>query len=168
MDPLSAIFASYLDMVSNTVHGQVTDIMGTEITALAIDHGGTTVPYSYQLWRIRERTVCFSYSGQVSKYSECTMAARSLFSDICQHLQQKPLSHWKLKKLKNMYCNAAVTFQPTVATVKWSGDVSGLDVARTECNTAIAGLVGSSDSALKKKKELVCEKYRELQQGGIK
>lgn len=164
MDPLSLIFASYLDMVSNTVHSHVTDVMGTEISVLAVDHGGITVPYSYQLWQIRAKTVCSTYSENVLKYSRCTIAARSLFSDICQHLQENPSSRWKQKKLKNMYCNAAMTYQPTVATVQWSGDVSVLEVARAECNTAIAGLMGSSDLVLRKKKEKACGEYRKLQQ----
>ncbi|MES9912320.1 MAG: hypothetical protein ABW126_08010 [Candidatus Sedimenticola sp. 4PFRAG1] len=164
MDPVSVIFASYLDLVTNIAHKSYADVIGTEVTALSVEHKGITVPYSYNLWRIRDKTVCASYKYETAQHSKCTMAASSLFSDICQHLQSQSLDHWKKKKLKNMYCNAAATYQPTVANIQWSSDSSGLQVARANCNSAIAELLGTDDPALRKKKEKVCSEYKKLMQ----
>jgi len=164
MDPISAIFASYLDLVSNTAHEHVSDVMGTEITALVVKHDGISIPYTYQIWKVKEKSVCATYEPNIAHYSKCTVAAKSLFNDICQHLQENKANNWKHKKLKNMYCNAAITYQPTVASVDWTNKESPLRAARAECNLAIAGLMGSTDSELLKKKEEACGNYQTLKQ----
>ncbi len=163
MDPLSALFSSYLDMVTNITYTRVTDMMGTEVTALAVEHKGILIPYSYQIWRIKDDSVCASYADDMATYSKCTIAARNLFSDTCKYLQRAKPNHWKKKKLKNMYCNAAISYQPTIAALQWSHDVPALESARFECNMATAELMGSNDPKLKKKKQKVCSKYRKLQ-----
>ncbi|HAQ71760.1 MAG TPA: hypothetical protein DCR48_12360, partial [Flavobacteriales bacterium] len=90
-------------------------------------------PYQYQLWRVRNKSVCQSYKSQITQFSKCTLAAKALFRDICAQLSDKPSNHWRYSKLKNMYCNAAVSFEATVARIRVAGERSEEEAARVEC-----------------------------------
>jgi len=85
-----------------------------------------------------------------------------MFTEACQHLQKKPSSDWRQTKLQNMYCTAAVTYQPTVANIGWSAESSPLDDARAACNLAIAELVGNPDPAARQRKKTACDQYDAL------
>lgn len=164
MDPLSALFASYLELMSNTVHTHMTDRMGTELQAVVVKHRGIPVPYSYQLWRIRPQSVCGRYRDDIGIYSKCTVAARSLFEQTCGHLQTNKTTHWKQQKLKNMYCAAAVGYQPTLATLERPKEKTPLEAARSACNTAIAEQMGNPDPAVRKQRENACGEYQAIRE----
>jgi hypothetical protein len=168
MDPLSALFASYLELVSNTVHTHMTDRMGTELQAVVVKHRGIPVPYSYQLWRIRPQSVCGRYCENIGIYSKCTIAARSLFEQACRHLQMKKPTDWKHRKLKNMYCAAAVDYQPTQATLERSNEKTPLEAARSACNTAIAKQMGNTAPAVRKQREKAYGQYQALREAQTK
>lgn len=162
MDIISAAFATYLDAVSSLVTERMTDVLGTEVQAITVKHNGIDVPYSYQIWKIRPRTVCGTYRQDFSFYAKCTVAAQSLFQETCRYLQANPRSHWKYRKLKNMYCDAAATYQPSIANIEWSEETSPIEQARSECNLAVAELMSKQTAEHRKKKEEACEKYRVL------
>ena len=145
MDPVSLLFTAYLDSIQNTVHARFTDLHGTEIQAVMIDYQGVKVPYQYQLWRVKDQSVCLPYKSQITQFSKCTLAAKALFGDLCTQLNDKPRNHWRHSKLKNMYCNAAVSFEPTVRGLVWLR--RGLRMRRLggACNLAIAAALGSRD-----------------------
>ena len=162
MDPIGAIFASIVDVISNPISQRFADVTGTQIQSDVVEHQGIQVPYSYQLWKIQPKSVCHSYGNNVEDFSRCTVAAKSMFTEACQHLQKKPSTDWRHTKLQNMYCTAAVTYQPTVANIGWSPDTSPLDEARAACNLAIAELVGNPDPAARQRKKAACDKYDAL------
>lgn len=162
MDPLSLAFASYLDLVVGVTHNKLEDVMGVELTAMQVEHKHVVVPYSYQMWRIQEPTVCVRYKPDLAVFSQCTRVASDLFSQVCAQLQTKRLTHWKQKKLKNMYCQAAVSFKPTVASVQWSPANTELQEARSACNAAIAASMGNGDMKLREEKERLCAQYDQL------
>lgn len=165
MDPISAIFASYLDVVSTLVSQRYLDVTGTEVKSVVVQHNGTQVPYAYQRWKIQPKSVCQSYTDNIETFSSCTLAAKSLFTNACDHLQKNPANDWRHRSLQNMYCTAAVSYQPTVANIGWSSDAPPLDEARTECNLAIAALVGNSDSAARQRKKEACDRYDAMKAG---
>ena len=117
MDPVSFVFAAYMDAVQNTVHAQVADSLGTEVKAMMIDYQGVEVPFQYQIWRVKDQSVCSSYESDLVQYSQCTVTAKKLFAALCTQLSQKPSDHWRYTKTKNMYCNAAVSYKPTIARI---------------------------------------------------
>ena len=162
MDPLSAAFASYLDLVSSRVTERMTDVLGTEMQAVVVEHQGVRVPYAYQVWRIRPQSVCSPYRRQIAQFSACTLAAHSLFQDTCAYLQAHPQEHWKHLKLKNMYCEAAITYQPTLADVQWSREPSPREQARSACNLAVAALMNEPSPENRRKKEDACMSYEAL------
>jgi hypothetical protein len=164
MDPISAVFATYIDLVSSTVHKTMTDQMGLEVQAVIVNHNGMDVPYSYQMWKIRSQDVCSTYRLRMQKFSQCTIAAKSLFQQTCRHLQSNPQSDWKHIKLKNMYCHSANVYQPTLASIQMSEKRTPLQTARQECNIAVAKLMSSKTPENRKAQEVACEKYRKLQE----
>ena len=162
MDPISAAFASYIDLVSFRATKRMTDMLGTEVQTVVVEHQGIRIPYMYQIWKIKPKSVCSSYSQNISNYSKCTIAAQSLFKDTCAYLQANPKEHWKHLKLKNMYCAAAITYKPTMASIESAAVQSPLDKARAKCNLAVAEAMGNQSNENKKKKEKACAEYRTL------
>ena len=146
MDPVSLLFTAYLDSIQNTVHARMTDVYGTEIKAVIIDYQGVEVPYQYQLWRIKDKSVCLPYKSQITQFSKCTLAAKALFGDLYTQLSDKPSNHWRHSKLKNMYCNAEVSYQATSDQISESEEKSEDEKARAACNLTIAAALGSRDS----------------------
>ncbi|MCB0253945.1 MAG: hypothetical protein KDI55_09465 [Anaerolineae bacterium] len=165
MDPIGAIFASIVDVISTPITQHYSDVAGLQVQTLVVEHQGVRVPYSYQLWKIQTQSVCQGQGATVDQFSRCTVAAKSMFTEACDQLQKKPGSDWRHTELQNMYCTAAVSYQPTVANIGWSADTSPLDEARAECNLAIAELVGNSDPAARQRKKVACDKYDALKAG---
>ena len=61
------------------------DVIGTEIQSRVVENGGIKVPYAYLLRNIQPKPVCARYSSNVDNHSRCTVAAKSLFTDTCEH-----------------------------------------------------------------------------------
>ena len=166
MDPISAAFASYLDLVSTRVTEHMTDTLGTEIQAVVVQHQGIRIPYSYQIWKIRPSSVCSSYRPNAIQFSKCTLAAQSLFQDTCAYLQANPQEHWKHHKLTNMYCLAAESYKPTIANMQWTQEPSLMEQAQTECNLAVTVLMNNPSSENQAKKDAACIRYQSLKSKG--
>jgi len=164
MDPLSMVFATYIDLVSSTVYETMTDRLGTEIKSVVVKHEEMDIPYSYQMWKIRPNGVCTSYQLDIQKLSKCTIAAKSLFKNTCLHMQNNPKSDWRYRKLKNMYCHAANTYQPILASIQVPEKRTPLQLARSECNIAVAKLMSDKSEENRKAQEQACKKYRQLQE----
>ncbi len=163
MDALSAVFASYLDAVSTITAKHMTDVIGTEVEAVIIEHDGYQVPFKHQMWRINERSICDNYRQEMTQFAGCTVAAKDLFERTCHHLQVNPDEHWKHKKLKNMYCNAAVSFQPTIANLQWSKQEGvALADAQQACSLATLEAVNHSNAETGKRRDQACEDYARL------
>lgn len=163
MDPLTAIFISYIELAGlYTAKRALIDPLGLEVASISVEHQGIDVPFSYQLWKIRDKSVCFSYKQSASVYSKCTVSASSLFNSMCKELSTIQSNSSKHRSIKNMYCNAAFSYEPTIANVQWSENRSVLDKARRECNTAMVGALGSNDEALIQNRNELCGKYKKL------
>lgn len=159
MDPLSFLFSAYLDSVSNNVHQHLTDTMGTELQAVVIEYQGVEVPFQYQMWQVRKPSVCSSYQTDLVEYSGCTVKASALFNDLCKQLTKNPKEHWRYVKTKNMYCNAAVSYQPTIAAISKPKTKDEVQLARQRCNSAVANALGSSDPKVIAERKRACEEY---------
>ena len=156
MDPISFVFSAYLDAVQSRVHSQLTDTLGTEVKAVIIDYEGVKVPFQYQIWRVRDSSVCSSYQSDLIQYSQCTVKAKGLFQTLCVQLSEKPSIHWRHSKTKNMFCNAAVSYQPTIARISEAEAKTEVEKARAACNLAIVAALGSRDPEVIAERETVC------------
>lgn len=164
MDPIATLFALYLDIVANSVHQHMTDTLGTELQAEVIHYEGFDIPFQYQMWQVRERSVCASHSDNMTTFSQCTVKAKAMFNDLCTELNKHRSDHWRLVKFKNMYCNAAVSFTPTIASISSSPTLSDAEAARRQCNLATAAALGSNDQKLVAERRRACDEYENLKQ----
>ncbi|NOQ35551.1 MAG: hypothetical protein GQ569_06605 [Methylococcaceae bacterium] len=162
MDLFAMIFASYLEIVSGSVYQQMSDRMDTEIQAMIVKHDEQEVSFSHQIWKIKQSSVCENDKQNALKYSKCTQAAKSLFNASCQYLQANPKTHWKYQKLKNMYCNAALSYQPVNAAISWSGKEDKLKTAKRKCSMATIALMDNDKQELRSARKKACDNYKKL------
>lgn len=162
MDPVSYLFAAYLNSVQNEVYTSLAENKGLEVTAVVVEYEGTSIPFQHQLWTIRPNSVCAHNSGNLAEHSACTIKAGQMFNDVCQSLTAKPSREVKYAKVRNMYCNAAVSFKPVVAKISASANKSDLNLAKSACNAATIAAMGSGDPKSVRERDVVCGKYHDL------
>ena len=157
IDPISTFLAAYLSAVSTDVQQQVSDIYGTEIKTEFIEYENINISFQYQMWKIKNNTVCSSYNQEMAGYSKCTVKAKAFFTDICKGLTKRNDTNWKVKKLKNMYCNASVNYLPVIANIS---SPKGLNVAREKekkCNLLILKTMNNKNKELIPERDLMCQ-----------
>lgn len=164
MDLISVALASYINTVQNTVHQQMNDIYGVEAKTLVLDYADMQVPFTYQLWKVQNQSVCATYAQDAVNYSKCSMAASDMFHQICRELKQKQTTNpaWQYTKYKNMYCNAALAYKPMVAQISFAEPSSELRQAEKACNVAILNAMGSDDEELLNEQKRLCDRYKKL------
>lgn len=151
-----------LDSYTQSVSNNLAEIYGTELQAQVVRYQGYDVGYQYQLWKIREQSVCAGYKSRLEEYSACSHAASRMFNEICQELQKKPHAHWKYRKTKNMYCTVAVGFKPTTAFVRKSKPLSKLEKAKQECSQWTVAALGASEPDVLSARKKACGDYKKL------
>lgn len=162
MDPVSYLFATYLNAVQTTTHNHFKEAIGTEVEAVVIEYEGTKIPFQYQMWRIREDSVCSQLQSRIGDYSQCSVKASRLFHELCAQLPMTDNTNWRYAKTRNMYCNAAVSYKPTIATISSESPESELVQAKKKCNVATIDAMGSNDPAAIGYRDRTCKKYNEL------
>ncbi|WP_227512684.1 MULTISPECIES: hypothetical protein [Marinobacter] len=162
LDPVSLVFSAYLNTLQTTVSNHFNETRNLEITPVVVEYEGTPVSYQHQLWRVRPESVCANYQQNISKFSKCTVKASRLFNALCLELKQSGVEGLRQVQVQNMYCNAAVSFKPTVADIGSAQTLSGLEEARRACNAATVSSMGNSDPRLARERDKACEVYRDL------
>ncbi len=162
MDPVSLVFAAYLDTVQSTVTNHLEETRNVQITPVVIEYEGATVSYQHQLWRVRPQSVCANYRQDISQFSPCTVKAARLFEDLCSELRQVQSDDLRRAKVQNMYCNAAVSHKPTVAKVSSARALTDLEENRQACNAATVAAMGNSDPRLARERDKTCDAYRSM------
>ncbi len=162
MDPLSALVSVYFDSIAAPIQHNMTDLFGTEIQAQVVEYQGITLDYQYQLWRIRNTSVCLGQKTNIGKFSQCTEVAKSFFTETCLTLQNNPQQHWRYTKLKNMYCQAASSYQPVIAKIsRPSARESELMDAKQKCSLLTLDAMSGSAKALEAKNK-ACADYQKM------
>ena len=151
MDPVSYLFSAYLNLVQQ----QVTDIYGTELKTLVVPYEGEQVPFSFQLWQIKQQSVCRPYEQDVRRFSQCTVKAAALFQTLCDDLTRQDDSSWQLPKFRTMYCSAAISYRPMIAEIV-DAKQSPAKLAERACNQAILAAMDSDDETLLAQRDKAC------------
>jgi len=120
-----------------------------------MEYKGSRIPYQHQIWRIKDKSVCFDFQDNASQYSQCTIKAKDLFKDMCSELSNNKSQHWNIQKHKTMYCNAALSYKPMVATIT-SGSDFKINDATKKCNEFILKAMGTKDKALIAERDKYC------------
>jgi hypothetical protein len=162
MDPFSALFSVYFDSLATPIHHKMTDMLGTEIQAQVVEYREVSLDYQYQLWRIRNESVCSGQKSNIGQFSRCTEIAKSFFTETCLTLQNNPQQHWRYTKLKNMYCQAASSYQPVIAKIsRPPARESELMDAKQKCSLLTLDAMSGSAKALEAKNK-ACADYQKM------
>jgi len=162
MDPISLAFSAYLNTVHSTVSNHFNETRNLEVTPVVIEYEGVPVSYQHQLWRVRSDSVCANFRQDISRFSECTAKASRLFHALCSELKQSGENGQRQLNIRNMYCNAAVSFKPTVARIDSATALSEVQEARQACSAATVAAMGNSDPRVARERDKACAHYRKL------
>lgn len=106
--------------------------------------------------------MCADQREQLREFSRCTQSAKRFFADACRYLQDKRGTGWKYDKYKNMYCSAAISFKPSIASIQAAGEATPLEAARKECNNLIVAASGGASPAIVAERDHACRHYNAL------
>ena len=114
MDPISILFSSFLTGITNNIHTQVQDIMGTEVQYRVVEYQDQKIDFQYQIWKIKDASVCaIVNTSDLSNHSSCTVAAKGLFTDTCSYLQSHPQKYLYSLALTSLFLwNKRLYHQP--------------------------------------------------------
>ena len=137
---------------------------GTELESVDTSFNGQRVTYQYQIWKVKPKSVCSHAQHQITQFSACTFAAKDLFHALCRTLQRKKNGpDYRIRKLHNMYCQAAVSFRPTIAQISRSQPLSKKGHAvRKKCNDSIILDMISGENKEKKPRNEACNALERL------
>lgn len=156
MDPLTTVVNAYLLTLSEHISASYSERTNLHVTPIVMQYKDTTIPYQHQIWRIKDKSVCFDFQDNASQYSQCTIKAKDLFKDMCSELSNNKSQHWNIQKHKTMYCNAALSYKPMVATIT-SGSDSKLNAITKKCNELILKTMGTKDKTLIAERDKYCK-----------
>lgn len=162
MDPVSYVFAAYLNSVQNTVQNRMEERHNTRLTPVEIQYQGVKVAFQHQSWRVRAPSVCGNVTHNIQAFSECTVIAKAMFQELCSQLSAKPATNWKHGRYQTMYCNAAIAYTPTIASVSAAPEQTELELARQACNAATAAAMGNREPGVLRERRELCEVYEGL------
>jgi len=92
--------------------------------------------------------------------SKCTVNAQVLFSAVCDELPIDSRSHWKVKKIKNMYCNSATNYEPVIAMIANHQKANKQQGIKKKCNFLILKIMGNTNKELMAEKDFVCAQIK--------
>ena len=156
MEPISTLLAAYLLTVTSSINQNLTDVNSTAITTENIIYENVKVPFQYHSWHINNTSVCESYNEDMAVYAECTIKAKSLFTTLCNEIPATDQDNTKATKLKNMYCNASVNYEPTIALISRPKTLSNEEAINKECNLLILKTMDNQYPELLPEKEMIC------------
>ena len=170
MDILSASLATMISAMTGTISDTYITNANAKLTSQVVHHRGHDIYFEHQIWRIRGNTVCKDKQHKITEYSQCTLAAKAVFNAVCKAHQHKNYSDHKARNMVRMYCEAARTFKPTIASIQASNSASigntnhraALAQANQKCAALILESQTSKDPFIQSKKKKACQRYKEL------
>lgn len=153
MSASAIALSAYIAALGESIQDENKQRLALTETSLNIEYQDTLIPFSHQKWRVLDHSVCNQYDRNSTDYSDCTVKAKSLFNQICSALTNQKNSYWHHQKYKVMYCDAAVSFQPMVATISY-GESTQMSAQERKCNQSILkALVDPSEKNVLAKNE---------------
>lgn len=162
VSPLASAFGSYMKFTRSVILDDYFDKVGYHLKSVVIQYEGQDVPFDFQLWRIRPKSVCATYQVDILKYSECSQAAAQLFRSACYSESFDQLPKARAGRVRSMFCHAASSYKPIVAKMQPAHEPTDLEKARSACNGAIAIVMGDPTPANQSARDKACEEYNQL------
>lgn len=156
------IAASWLSALTAPVVDEIAANHNSQVQGKSVIVNGETISFQHHLWRINDKSVCSNHPALTPTYSTCTVKAKQLFHDLCEHLSNNNTGNKYQAQYKTMYCNAAVSYKPTIISISSDekGFINEKEKLRLECNELTAEALGSYDKRLIKRRDEACAKVR--------
>ncbi|WP_419532927.1 hypothetical protein [Endozoicomonas sp.] len=167
MDILSTSLATLITSMSGNMTDSYVENVNSQLTPVVIEHQGHDIYFKHHLWKIRSNSVCQNKRHKITEFSQCTIAAKSAFNEVCKVSSGKNFSNHKAKSMVRMYCQAASTFQPTIASIQ-SGSLNDgstntqLRQLKQQCSMLTLESQESYDPTIESKRAKVCSEYKRL------
>ena len=158
MDPISQLFAAYLEMVSSNIVASYEDAANTRVVSQRLVYEDTPIGFQHQLWRIRDNSVCADIKQDVTQYAYCTRKAKHMFASLCQQLSGRDDLNQHGRRLSTMYCNAALSFKPMIAHIGEPSSRSEQQRAQKRCNELILKAMQDKRPEVQQQKAAACAK----------
>ena len=156
MSASAIALSAYLVTLGESIQDDNQLRMALTKTSLVLNYQETHIPYSHRQWRVLDQSVCDVHDRNSTSYSDCTLKAKSLFNQICSALSNQVTNYWHHQKYKEMYCNAAVNFQPMVATISYGGSTQ-ITSEEKKCNQLILKALVNKDTQSIDEREQACK-----------
>ncbi|WP_394146883.1 hypothetical protein [Shewanella atlantica] len=156
MDPLSQLFAAYLQAASNNIADHYLDSINTTVTTQSLVYNNTTISFQHQLWKIRPNSVCADFEQQATQFSQCTQHAKAMFTELCSQLSSMNNLNQKGRSLSNMYCSASLSYKPMIAYISEPEPKTEQELKQKDCNLMILKAMQDNSSKTLKEKEEAC------------
>lgn len=168
MDPVSILFAAYLDSILHPANGDASATAPAGIVTEHIHYRDTRVDFQHESGQVRHASVCASVRHDLRVLPHCAETARHLFRELCVALAESGRNEPHVTWMRDMYCDAAFSFEPPRATITPTAPPSGMERLRMRCNILTASALGSSDPDLIGERNKVCGELaaRQARQGG--
>ena len=151
---------------SESIQQDISDIMGTNLQAVDNNYKGQRITFQYQVWQIKKQSICRHITQDAMQFSNCTLAAKQLFQEVCSQLQQDKFNfHPRNQQLKRMYCQAASDFEPTIAQISRSEPFdknnNKIQELRQKCNDLIFKARISGEAKDEQARNTACKTYKQ-------
>jgi iron uptake system EfeUOB component EfeO/EfeM len=156
MVPLSQLFATYVQAVSNNIADHYMDSVNATVTTQSLVYNETTIRFQHQLWKIKPKSVCSDLEQQATQFSQCTQLAKTMFTELCTQLSSKGNLNQKGRKLSNMYCNASLSYKPIIAYINEPEQKTEQELKLQECNLMILKAMQDKNPEIAERKEKAC------------
>ncbi|AFJ01358.1 hypothetical protein Q7C_177 [Methylophaga frappieri] len=158
MDSIALIFAAFLNTLTQPVQDHLFDSLGLMVEAKVVAYQSQQIDYQYQRWLINHDSVCQQKKSQlINSYSDCTIAAKQFFQATCNHLQLPNRRDRYFLLHKNMYCHAAVSYTPVIASIdRLSETESEILEAKQACAMLTLKAGRTASNAVEKSRKEAC------------
>jgi hypothetical protein len=160
MDPLSQLFAAYLNTASSMISQPYIDAVDANVTTENIDYNGTHIRFQHQLWKIRPQSVCADMVQDSSRYASCTQQGKQMFTELCSSISKLENLSLKGQRIGNMYCNASLSYQPMIASIGMPKPKTAQELKQKECNQLILKAMQDESEAISKQRDEACSEAR--------
>lgn len=152
---------AYVAAISGIIEDDDLQRKASIATPVVIDYQQAQIPFSYKQWQLVNSSVCSHLDTNAKEYSECTIKAKSLFSQICTALTNTNtnLKYWHHQKYRTMYCDAAVSYTPKVATISY-GENTQMTTIEKNCNQLILQVMVSPTREGIKARDKACAQVK--------
>ena len=102
------------------------------------------------------QSVRISCQSNLVRYSQYTVITNKLFVLLWVQFSGRPSAEWRYPQFKNVYWNAAVSYEATIAWIDGAEVETKDEEPKVACNLAIAAALGSRDPVVIAERDRVC------------